>query len=47
MALATRSLPVPLSPVSSTVDAGLAATFATSCRSASIVADSPTMARRL
>ena len=45
MVLATRSLPVPLSPVSSTVDAGLAATLATICRNASIAGDSPTIAR--
>ena len=36
MILATRSLPVPLSPVSRTVDAGLAATRAMSDRSAVI-----------
>ena len=33
MTLATRSLPVPLSPVSRTVDDGLTATRATRCRS--------------
>ena len=38
---AARSLPVPLSPVSSTVDAGLVATFASSERSMPIAADSP------
>ena len=41
--LAARSLPVPLSPVSRTVDAGLAATLRSRSRSAPIAADSPTM----
>ena len=36
--LAARSLPVPLSPVSSTVDAGLAATLRSSSRSSAITA---------
>ena len=40
--LAARSLPVPLSPVSRTVDAGLAATLRSRSRSAPIAADSPT-----
>ena len=34
--LAARSLPVPLSPVSSTVEAGLEATFRSSSRSAAM-----------
>ena len=42
MTLATRSLPVPLSPVSSTVDAGLTAILATRCRSAVIGGEAPT-----
>ena len=41
MALAARSLPVPVSPCSSTVEAGLAATFAITAFTALIAGDSP------
>ena len=41
MALAARSLPVPVSPCSSTVDAGLAATLAITVLTAVSAADSP------
>ena len=43
MVLAARSLPVPLSPRSSTVDDGLAATFWSSVFRATIGAESPTI----
>ncbi len=41
MTFATRSLPVPLSPVMSTVDPGLVATFRMSAFARCITSDSP------
>ena len=45
--LAARSLPVPLSPVSSTVDAGLVATFFSSAFTALTIGPSPTIRSKL
>ena len=47
MTFASRSLPVPLSPVRRTVEAGLVATLATSWRSAAIDGEAPTILCRL